>query len=40
MKKRLLTLFAIVFTLSLFAQQGDVVLCEGFSALGLRRAGM
>ena len=30
MKKRLLTLFAIVFTLSLFAQQGDVVLCEGF----------
>ena len=30
MKHRLLTLFAIVFTLPLFAQQGDVVLCEGF----------
>ena len=30
MKHRLLTLLAIVFTLPLFAQQGDVVLCEGF----------
>ena len=30
MKKHLLTLLAIVFTLPLFAQQGDVVLCEGF----------
>ena len=30
MKHRLLTLFAILFTLPLFAQQGDVVLCEGF----------
>ena len=30
MKHRLLTLLAIIFTLPLFAQQGDVVLCEGF----------
>ena len=30
MKKRLLTLLAIVFTLPLFAQRGDIVLCEGF----------
>ena len=30
MKHRLLTLLAIFFTLPLFAQQGDVVLCEGF----------
>ena len=30
MKHRLLTLFAILLTSSLFAQQGDVVLCEGF----------
>ena len=30
MKHRLLTFLAIVFTLPLFAQQGDVVLCEGF----------
>ena len=30
MKKHLLTLLAILFTLPLFAQQGDVVLCEGF----------
>ena len=30
MKHRLLTLLAIVFTLPLYAQQGDVVLCEGF----------
>ena len=30
MKRRLLTLLLMVFTLPLFAQQGDVVLCEGF----------
>ena len=30
MKKHLLTLFAILLTAPLFAQQGDVVLCEGF----------
>jgi len=30
MKKHLLTLLAILLTLPLFAQQGDVVLCEGF----------
>ena len=30
MKKRLLTLLMVIFTLPLFAQQGDVVLCEGF----------
>ena len=30
MKCRLLTLFLVFFTLPLFAQQGDVVLCEGF----------
>ena len=30
MKHRLLTLFAIILTTPLFAQQGDVVLCEGF----------
>ena len=30
MKHRLLTLFAIFLTSPLFAQQGDVVLCEGF----------
>ena len=30
MKHRLLTLFAIILTSPLFAQQGDVVLCEGF----------
>ena len=30
MKHRLLTLLLMFFTLPLFAQQGDVVLCEGF----------
>jgi hypothetical protein len=30
MKKHLLTLFAIILISPLFAQQGDVVLCEGF----------
>ena len=30
MKHRILTLFAIFLTSPLFAQQGDVVLCEGF----------
>ena len=30
MKKHLLTLLMVIFTLPLFAQQGDVVLCEGF----------
>ncbi len=30
MKKYLLTLLTVIFTLPIFAQQGDVVLCEGF----------
>lgn len=30
MKLRLLTLLMVIFTLPLFAQQGDIVLCEGF----------
>ena len=30
MKKHLLTLFVLLFSLQTFSQQGDVVLCEGF----------
>ena len=30
MKRRLLTFFMLVFSLQAFAQQGDIVLCEGF----------
>ena len=30
MKHRLLTLLTVIFTLPLLAQQGDIVLCEGF----------
>ena len=32
MRRSLLTFFIWLFTLPLFAQQGDVMLCEGFFA--------